>query len=80
MSRRSWCSSCRTRGRLRALGREIERAVSKRHPVVALRIDAAPLTAAFEYFLNQSQWIEGGGSDAAIEQLVTAVGQHLFAW
>ena len=59
------------------VGREIERAVSKHHPVVALRIDAAPLTAAFEYFLNQSQWIEGGGSDAAIGQLVQAVGQHL---
>jgi TolB-like protein/Flp pilus assembly protein TadD len=59
------------------VGREIERAVSKRHPVVALRIDSAPLTAAFEYFLNQSQWIEGGGSDAAIAQLVGAVGQHL---
>jgi TolB-like protein/Flp pilus assembly protein TadD len=59
------------------VGREIERAVAKRHPVVALRIDAAPLTAAFEYFLNQSQWIEGGGSDAAIAQLVSAVGQHL---
>jgi TolB-like protein/Tfp pilus assembly protein PilF len=59
------------------VGREIERAVSKRHPVVALRIDAAPLTAAFEYFLNQSQWIEGGGSDAAIAQLVAAVGQNL---
>ena len=59
------------------VGREIERAVSKRHPVVALRIDVAPLTAAFEYFLNQSQWIEGGGSDAAIAQLVGAVGRHL---
>src|SRR5258708_36652906 len=59
------------------VGREIERAVSKRHPVVALRIDVAPLTAAFEYFLNQSQWIEGGGSDTAIAQLVSAVGQHL---
>jgi TolB-like protein/Flp pilus assembly protein TadD len=59
------------------VGREIERAVSKRHPVVALRIDAAPLTAAFEYFLNQSQWIEGSGSDAAISQLVSAVGEHL---
>jgi TolB-like protein len=59
------------------VGREIERAVSKRHPVVALRIDSAPLTAAFEYFLNLSQWIEGGGSDAAIAQLVGAVGQHL---
>jgi TolB-like protein/tetratricopeptide (TPR) repeat protein len=59
------------------VGREIERAVSKRRPVIALRIDAAPLTAAFEYFLNQSQWIEGGGGDAAIAQLVNAVGQHL---
>ena len=61
------------------VGREIERAVSKRHPVVALRIDAAPLTAAFEYFLNQSQWIEAGtgNADAAIEKLVAAVGQHL---
>lgn len=59
------------------VGREIERAVSKRHPVVALRIDAAPLTAAFEYFLNQSQWIEGGNSDTAIARLVSAVGQHL---
>src|SRR5271169_6159284 len=58
------------------VGREIERAVSKRHPVVALRIDGSPLTAAFEYFLNQSQWIEGGG-DSAIWQLVSAVGQHL---
>jgi hypothetical protein len=61
------------------VGREIERAVSRRHPIVALRIDAAPLTAAFEYFLNQSQWIEGDGSDAAIAQLVSAVGQHLSA-
>jgi TolB-like protein len=59
------------------VGREIERAISKRHAVIALRIDGAPLTAAFEYFLNQSQWIECGGSDAAISQLVSAVGQHL---
>jgi TolB-like protein len=59
------------------VGREVERAVSKRHPVVALRIDAAPLTPAFEYFLNQSQWIEGGGNETAIAQLVSAVGQHL---
>ncbi len=61
------------------VGREIERAVSKRHPVIALRIDTAPLTAAFEYFLNQSQWIEVGaaGTDGAIAKLVEAVGQHL---
>jgi adenylate cyclase len=59
------------------VGRELERAASKRHPIIALRTDTARLTRAFEYFLNQSQWIEGGGSDAAIAQLVGAVGQHL---
>ena len=32
------------------VGREIERAISKRHPVVALRIDSAPLTAASNIF------------------------------
>ena len=59
------------------VGKELERATSKRHPIVALRTDTAPLTSAFEYFLNESQWIEGRGSDAAIAQLVGAVGQHL---
>jgi TolB-like protein len=59
------------------VGKELERATSKRHPIIALRTDAAPLTASFEYFLNESQWIEGGESDAAIAQLVGAVGQHL---
>ena len=59
------------------VGKELERATSKRHPIIALRLDTAPLTRAFEYFLNESQWIEGGGSDAAIAQLVGAVGQHL---
>ena len=61
------------------VGRELERAVSKRHPVIALRTDTAPLNRAFEYFLNQSQWIEAsaGDSEAAIAQLVKAIGQHL---
>jgi TolB-like protein/predicted Zn-dependent protease len=61
------------------VGKELERATSKRHPIIALRIDTAPLTPAFEYFLNESQWIEvgAGGTDAAIAQLVGAVGQHL---
>jgi TolB-like protein/Tfp pilus assembly protein PilF len=61
------------------VGKEIERASSKRHPIIVLRTDAAPLTRAFEYFLSESQWIEvsAGGSDSAIEQLVSAVGQHL---
>src|SRR5271155_4483941 len=42
------------------VGRELERAASKRHPIIALKVDAAPLTRAFEYFLNQSHWIEAG--------------------
>jgi TolB-like protein len=61
------------------VGRELERAASRRHPIIALRTDTAPLTEGFEYFLNESHWIEvgAGGIDAAIAQLVEAVGQHL---
>jgi hypothetical protein len=61
------------------VGRELERAASKRHPIIALRTDTAALTRAFEYFLNQSQWIEvgAGGTAGAIAQLVEAVGRHL---
>jgi TolB-like protein/Tfp pilus assembly protein PilF len=61
------------------VGKELERSTSRRHPIIALRLDSAPLTPAFEYFLNESQWIEVGvgGIDAAIAQLVGAVGQHL---
>jgi TolB-like protein len=61
------------------VGRELERAASKKHPIIALRTDAAPLTRAFEYFLNQSQWIETGnrGVEAGIAQLAAAVARHL---
>jgi TolB-like protein len=61
------------------VGRELERATSKRHPIIALRTDSAPLNRAFEYFLNQSQWIEvsAGGAGAAIAKLVEAVHRHL---
>jgi TolB-like protein/Tfp pilus assembly protein PilF len=63
------------------VGRELERATSKRHPIIALRTDSAALNRAFEYFLNQSQWIEAGagGIDAAIATLVGAVERHLTA-
>jgi hypothetical protein len=40
------------------VGKEVERASSKRRPIFALRIDAAPLTPALEYFLSESQWVE----------------------
>jgi TolB-like protein/tetratricopeptide (TPR) repeat protein len=61
------------------VGKELERATSKRHPIIALRLDTAPLTRAFEYFLNESQWIDVGvgNTDAAIGKLVAAVRQHL---
>jgi TolB-like protein len=61
------------------VGKELERATSKRHPIIALRLDTAPLTRAFEYFLNESQWIEVGavGADGAIGKLVEAARRHL---
>src|ERR1700723_1611982 len=40
------------------VGREIERAASKHKQIIALKIDAAPLTPALEYFLSESQWID----------------------
>src|SRR5450755_4692650 len=55
--------------------REVERASSKRHPVVAFRIDAAPMPADLEYFLNTSQWLDasGTGVERALPRLVDAV-------
>src|ERR1700675_1950868 len=38
--------------------REVERASSKRHPVISFRIDRAALPAGLEYFLNTSQWLD----------------------
>src|SRR5882762_2710893 len=40
------------------VSKEIERASSKKRPIIALRMDAAPLTPALEYFLSESQWVE----------------------
>jgi TolB-like protein len=55
--------------------REVERASSKRHPVIAFRIDAAPMPADLEYFLNMSQWLDasGMGVEHALPRLVDAV-------
>src|SRR4030095_8832666 len=57
------------------VGKELERASSKRHPIFAIRTDAAPLTRAFEYFLSESQWIDvgKGGVDAAVAKLVAGL-------
>jgi TolB-like protein/Flp pilus assembly protein TadD len=55
--------------------REVERSASKRHPIVSLRIDQAPLPADFEYFLSASHWLDTSASDMgrALPKLVAAV-------
>jgi adenylate cyclase len=55
--------------------REVERAASKRHPVIALRIDQEPLPADLEYFLNTSQWLDAseGEPGRVFPKLVEAV-------
>jgi len=55
--------------------REVERASSKSHPVISLRIDRAPLPAGLEYFLNTSQWLDAsdGELDRAFPKLGDAV-------
>jgi TolB-like protein len=57
------------------VSKEIERASSKKRPIFALRIDAAPLTPALEYFLSESQWLEAqaGDIDAAHAKLIDAI-------
>ena len=55
--------------------REVERASAKRHPVVSLRIDAAPLPTGLEYFLSASHWLDGtaSGIEAAVPKLADAI-------
>jgi TolB-like protein/tetratricopeptide (TPR) repeat protein len=57
------------------VSKEIERASSKRRPIIALRIDDAPLSPALEYFLGESQWVDAraGGMDAALAKLIAAI-------
>jgi len=61
------------------VGKELERASSKRRRIIALRVDAAPLTRSFEYFLSESQWIDVAalGMPGALMKLSQAVGQGL---
>jgi TolB-like protein/Tfp pilus assembly protein PilF len=55
--------------------REVERASSKRHPVLSFRIDTAAMPAGLEYFLNSSQWLDAStaGVNHALPKLVDAV-------
>ena len=56
------------------VGKEIERASSKRKPVVAVRLDATELTPSLEYFLSESQWIDArAGLELALPRLAAGV-------
>jgi hypothetical protein len=59
------------------VGREIERAASKHKQIIALKVDAAALTPALEYFLSESQWIDAAasGMPAALGRLSESIGQ-----
>jgi adenylate cyclase len=59
------------------VGKEVERASSKKRPIIALRIDKAPLNPAFEYFLSESHWVEFQGEtrNSAFARLIEAVRQ-----
>jgi TolB-like protein len=59
------------------VGKEVERASSKGRPIIALKVDAAPLTTALEYFLSESQWIDvpAMGMAAALTKLAETVGR-----
>src|SRR5579862_9085406 len=61
------------------VGKEIERASSKRRRIIAFHIDSAPLTRAFEYFLSEAQWIDVGiaGIEAAGAKLLVGVRRQL---
>jgi TolB-like protein/Tfp pilus assembly protein PilF len=58
------------------VGREVERAASKRKQIIVFKVDGAPLSASLEYFLSQSQWIDvpALGMKAALAKLAEATG------
>jgi TolB-like protein len=57
------------------VGREVERAASKRKQIIAFRVDTASLSPELEYFLSSSQWIDvpALGMPAALGKLANAV-------
>ncbi len=61
--------------------REVERASAKRRPLVAFRLDFAPLPTGLEYFLSASHWLDasGGPTERALPELVGAVHRLLGA-
>jgi TolB-like protein/predicted Zn-dependent protease len=57
------------------VGKEVERASSKKKQIIAVRLDEAPLTPALEYFLSESQWVDvaADGRDKAFAKLAVAL-------
>ena len=51
--------------------REVERASSKKRPVLSIRMDATPLPPDLEYFLSANQWLDASGGP--IEQILPAL-------
>jgi len=51
--------------------REVERASSKRRPILAVRMDDTELPPELEYFLSVNHWLDGHG--APLEQLIPRV-------
>jgi adenylate cyclase len=51
--------------------REIERATSKGHPVIAVRMDTTDLPPDFEYFLSAHHWLDV--TDGKIEKIIPAL-------
>ncbi len=57
------------------VGKEVERASSKKKQIIAVRLDEAPLTPALEYFLSESQWVDvaADGRETAFAKLADAL-------
>jgi TolB-like protein len=58
--------------------REVERASSKKRPILAVRLDATGLPADFEYFLSVNHWLDAseGPVEEILPALVKAVGGY----
>jgi hypothetical protein len=51
--------------------REVERASSKKRPVLAVRLDTSELPPELEYFLSANQWLDA--SSGALDQVIPAL-------
>ena len=58
--------------------REVERASSKRRPVLSVRMDAGKLPSDLEYFLSANQWLDASGRpiEQILPALIESVGRH----